>query len=414
MLRAPTMHPAFHRLRTRVQPLGHQAGKHLRAIEAHGDLLVARLDRAGVLSHVHLDRTAPAAAEDFARVAAAGQDGREKLILLGTFFAVQHLHQNARSLEQLAYALAATSEPRRAYAAFLERVEDDFAGLVGTYIRHVLQVVLSPAAPGFAVLNVGTPGHQDDVDVVVLDAGDGPREELDRAVARLSSQCLRFASPLDNYVATEAEVAGSCVTIDELRAALGAGQIGFVVVTELMRAELIAGDEELLHRLRQDVTAEYFFRPGRDNVRHELYLRGLLGETRSLLLRPAPPDRVNPKDDGLRLILGLATAFRTIERVASTQTRDVLAELASTKPRIAAPLIQLEESRVFLETFRHIAQLLVAQEEDIAVADEAARENLGRVAAAMGAAVGAPSAPWSNSSCTITRRRSKPTRPRRR
>jgi hypothetical protein len=59
--------------------------------------------------------------------------------------------------------------------------------------------------------------------------------------------------------------------------------------------------------------------PGPDNARHELFLRGVLGETRSLLLRPPPADRVDPRDGGLRLILGLATAFKTIEGVAATQ-----------------------------------------------------------------------------------------------
>jgi hypothetical protein len=378
------MNPAFLPLAARVKPLGNPARRYLRTVERHGECLLARLEASGRLSHIHLDRTAPALAEDFERVAAAGRETEEKLVLLGTFYAVQLLHQNARALEQLAVDLAEKPDRSGAYAAFVERTAEEFSLLVRTYAGLVLRLLRTDETGPFVVLNVGTPSHQDDIDAAVV-AGEGAsRAEIDRVVARLSGQLLRYASPLDNYVAQEVGAEGFCVAVEEVGRALRSGRLGFVVVTELLRAQPLVGETAVLDRLREEVMAEYFLRPGRDNSRHELYLRGLLGETRALLLRPPPPDRVDPKDDGLRLILGLATAFKTIEGLPATDPGEILTRVMARRPELRAPLGRLEESRVFLETFRQAAQLLIAEGEEIAVEGEAARENLGLVAAALG------------------------------
>jgi hypothetical protein len=121
------MHPAYERLVARIEPLGNPARKHLRAVEHHGELLLARLEAAEALSRVPVDRTSAAPAEDFDHVAAAGRDPEEKLVLLGTFYSIQFLHQNARALEQLAVDLAAGSDRLAAYATFLARIEEQFS-----------------------------------------------------------------------------------------------------------------------------------------------------------------------------------------------------------------------------------------------------------------------------------------------
>ncbi|MCU0241378.1 MAG: hypothetical protein MUF51_03025, partial [Vicinamibacteria bacterium] len=378
------MHDAFQPLVARVKPLGNITRKYLHAIERHGDAFLGRLEAAAVLANIHLDRTAPAVSEDFERIVAAGRDGDEKLLLLGTYFATQFLHQNARTLEQLAYDL--TDQPGRlpAYANFLERNETQFSQLVSIYVQHVLRIVTPADAGPFVILNVGTPGHQDDIDMAVVHGGEGRRALIDRAVARLAGQCQRFASPLDNYFAAEVGAAGFCLSIDELYRSLNAGGIGFVLITELLRAEAVVGEASILERLRGEVMAEYFYRPSQNNDRHELYLRGILGESRSLLLRPPSADSLNPKDDALRLIVGLATAFKAIDGIRATQSGAILSEVSARRPSLRAPLAQMTKSLVFLETFWQISQLLVALDEDIAVAGRAAREDLEHIAAAMG------------------------------
>lgn len=378
------MHPAYQRLVARVRPLGNPARKHLRAVERYGETLIARLESAGTLADVHLDRAAPSPAEDFEVVAAAGRDSDEKLVLLGTFYCVQHLHQNARALEQLAIDLAEDPDRLRSYAAFRDRAEEQFSLLITTYVRNVLRIVKPADVGPFALLSVGTRGHQDDVDIAVIDAAGEDRPAIDGAIGRLAAQCLKFASPLDNYLAEEVGAAGFCVTIEELSEALRSGRLGCVVVTELLRAELLDGDPDLHRRLREEVTAEYFFRPRGRNDRHELYLRGLLGETRSFLLRPLAQDRVNPKDDGLRLILGLTTAFRVIEGFGTSLRGDLFEDLIAWRPELARPLARLKRAWIFLETFRLTTHLLIAQQEDLAVEGEGAEPALAVLAGALG------------------------------
>jgi hypothetical protein len=378
------MHEAFLPLVARVRPLGNSTRKYLRAIERGGEAFVSGLEPSGVLAHVHLDRTSPSIVEDFARIAAAGRGSEEQLRLLGTYFAVQLLHQNARTLEQLALDLAERSGRQAAYGAFLERNEAQFAQLVSTYVEQVLRLVTPVGAGPFVILNVGTPAHQDDIDMAVVHDGSGNRAGIDRAVARLASQCQRYASPLDNYFAAEVGVTGFCLGLAELQQALVAGGIGFVLVTELLRAERVAGEQAVLERLRREVTAEYCYRRRCDNDRHELYLRGILGESRSLLLRPPASGHLNPKDDALRLIIGLTIAFKTIDCLDETQPGAILARLKLARPGLHEPLVKIEESLIFIETFGQITQLLVTLDEEVAIEDRSARENLERIAQAMG------------------------------
>jgi hypothetical protein len=379
------MDRAFQRLVVRSRPLGNHARKYLRTVEKHGERLLACLDRAGELSRVHTDRSAPSLADDFDCVASAGADEDETLVLLGTFYGIQFLHQNARSLERLALDL--TEEPDRlpSYRTFLRRVEDDFFRLVSAYVIRVLRVLVPSPPPGpYLICAVGTRGHQDDIDVAVIDEGGEARPALEHTFARLSGQMLRYASTLDYYLSGSVGVDGYCVSLAELRKALRSERPDFVVVTELLRAEPLTGSRALYRGLRRDVIAEYFHRPGQDNTRHELYLRGILGEIRALLLRPAPSDSVHPKDDGLRLVIGLTSAMKVIEGLRATQSRDLLNQLRRRRPDLARHLAPLEESLVFLDTFRHLSQTLIAEEEEIQVEGEGARENLEGIAAAMG------------------------------
>lgn len=379
------MNRAFDRLFKRSRALGNFSHKFLRAVEQHGDRLLTCLEASGSLSRVHLDRAAPSLALDFDQVAAAGRDPGESLSLLGTFYAIQLLHQNAGSLERLALDLAEHRGRDHAYRQFLRRAEDEFSALVSTYTRRTLKILLPPRMRDpWVFCTVGTPGHQDDIDAALIDTGGPAREVLDRTFARLAAQMLRFASVIDNHVAWQLGARGLCISPEEYSEALSSGLLDFVVVTELLRAEMLAGNKPLFHRFRDQVTARYIFRPGTDNLAHEIYLRGILGETRSLLLRPPARGSVNPKNDGLRMILGLTTALRTIQRLDATRPRELLRLLRGRLPGLRATFARLEESLVFLETFRHLAQLLIAQEEEIEVEGGTARANLERVAQAMG------------------------------
>lgn len=379
------MSDVLRRLVDRTQPLGNHARKHLRSAEKNGPLLITRLEQAGALQRVPLDRTSPALADAFLQVAEAGRDPEEALLLLGTYYSIQYLHFGSRSLERLAMDLAEKPEPRQAYKSFIRRTEEEFTSLVSAYIRRVLRVLVPPelTAP-FVICAVGTRGHQDDIDVAVLDEGGESRKQLDHIFGKLTVQMLRHSSAFDHYLAERVGAEGYCISPEQLAHKLHRGKLDFVVVSELMRAEPLVGTRSLYRRLLREVIAPFVFRPGEDNGRHELYLRSLLGEIRSLLLRPAPPGSINPKDDALRLILTLSLSFKTIEGLTSTRTRELLKQLRSTQPNLRQWIGKLDRSLLFLETLRHVAQLLIAQEEEIDVQSPRGREQLNRVAAVMG------------------------------
>ena len=379
------MDTPFERLLRRAQPLGNYARKYTRAVETGGGALWSRLEATGRLSRVALDRAAPSLTEAFDEVAASAGGPQEQLALLGTFYAVQYLNMNARVLEQLVVDVAEQGERLDAYRLFLRRAEAEFAALASAYIRRVLRVLLPPGlkAP-FVVCSVGSRGHQDDIDVAVVDEGGPAREQLDRTLAQVGVQMLRHASALDHYLAQRVRARGVCVSPEELTAALCTDRLDFVVVTELLRAELLAGRVSLHRRLRDEVIGLFLHRPDHDNTWHEFYLRGLLGEIRSHMLRPPPPGSVNPKADALRLSVGLVLALKTTEAVGGTRTHELLRRLRARRPGLRGHLARLERSITFLETFHHLSNLLIAQEDQVAVEGTEARENLARVAQAMG------------------------------
>ncbi len=379
------MKDEFQRLMERTGTLGNHARKHLRAVERHGALLVARLESAGALSRVPLDRAAPALADSFRQLAACGRDPEESLRLIGTFYGVQYLHLCSRGLERLALDLKEKVDRRQAYRLFVRRAEEEFTSLASAYIKRVLKVLLPPhLTVPFVICAVGTRGHQDDIDVAVVDEGGESRRELDRVFSQLTVQMLRYASAFDHYLAERVGAERFCVSPEELSRKLHRGRLDFVVVTELMRAEPLVGNHTLYRRLCAEVIAPFMHREGEDNRRHELYLRSLLGEIRSLLLRPCPNDSINPKDDALRLILTLTLSFKTILGLETTRTRDTIRTLRSLRPDLRPLLGRLDRSLVFLETIRHIAQLVIAQEEQIDVASEAGRQQVRRLAKKMG------------------------------
>jgi hypothetical protein len=379
------MDDVYQRVLHRAKPLGNHARKHLKAIERHGQLLTTRLDETGGLSRVPLEHATPAIAEALRQVSHAGRDEDESLTLIGTYYGIQYLHMCSRELERLAMDLAERPGRRQAYRSFLRRTEEEFTSLISAYIRRALRILMpSTIGSSFVICAVGTRGHQDDLDVAVIDDGGNDRKQIDRVVGRLTVQMVRYASAFDHYLAERVEADRFSISPSELSERLHSGPLDFVVVSELMRAEPLVGNRLLCRQLWDEVINPFLFHPGQENSRHELYLRGLLGELRSLLLRPAPPGVVNPKDDALRLILTIILAYKVVDGLEATRTRDLLKQLRAQRPDLRSWISRLDRASIFLETFRHAAHLLIAQEEAVDVETEAGREQLDRLAVAMG------------------------------
>jgi hypothetical protein len=119
-----------------------------------------------------------------------------------------------------------------------------------------------------------------------------------------------------------------------------------------------------------------------NQMAHEGYLRGILGEVRQLLSR-RPGEFINPKWT-LRIIKGILYAKKTIFGVDEVNAWDVLKRLRQMEPGRGTQFDTLETSLSFFETFRYLYQLYVVQEEEIPVEGEEAREALRTVANVMG------------------------------
>ena len=158
----------------------------------------------------------------------------------------------------------------------------------------------------------------------------------------------------------------------------------FVLISEMLGGALITGDEELFHEFQTTIVSRYFHRPGEDEKWHEGYLRGMLGEIRSLLGRPLATERIYPKDDGLRTIKGLFAVLKTIHRVGEVNAWRIADALKVKMPDEAGTIGELEKSLSFLEVFRFIYQLVVAQDEEIYLDDDIMRDNLDDVARILG------------------------------
>jgi hypothetical protein len=375
----------FRRVEARALELGNHRRKYLFGIERWGRLLIDRLEASGSFDRVHLRRRATDVAYEMDCVLGASQGRGEKVNLLGCYFALQFLLINIRSIDMLRLAVQETEGRHPVYRDFLRRIGDDFNRLIREYVRRLMKIFLArEARPEFVICTVGTRGHQDDVDLGIIDDGSANRPALDRALGRMATEMLRWSSAPDFYLSEHVGGAGYSVSVDEYERRLFEKNLDFVSVTEILSAVPLVGSRRLFDEFRDRIHNRYYYDRDGENREHEGYLRGLVGEIDSLLGWPQTPNRVNPKQDLLRCVQGILWAYRAIRRLPEPETFRVITRLGRELRKHRDELVQLEQSYTFVETFRHLYQQFAAQEEEIDVADPDEVANLGQVAEAMG------------------------------
>lgn len=375
----------FRRLYERAQVLGNHSRKFLLGIDRMGRQLIDRLEASGRFDRVRLLQPAADVGLEMDAVLEAGRDERERLALLGCYHAIQYLHVNFRAIDFLGSSARRSEDPTGAYREFLWRVGDDFSALVREYVRRLLDTFLAGAPrPEFVVVLVGTRLHQDDVDLAVIDDGGPGRENLNRAVGRLSQELIRWGASPDFYLSEHIGEQGYSASLAEYLERLDTRILDFVSVSEILSACPIAGSLALYERFRREVEERFYFGRVPDPRQREGYLRGLLGEIESLILWPKNPRFVNPKDDLLRLVNAILSAYRTIFRAAEPDASLAFEELGRALPEKGHLFRELEAHRVFVETFRHLYQQFAAQEEMIDLEGPKEQEALEQVARTMG------------------------------
>ena len=351
----------------------------------YGRRLVDRLEESGLFDRVHLRQTATDVGAEMDAVLQAGRDEKEKLVLLGCYYAIQFLNMNIRSIDRLRSSSTQPEHKTSVYREFLRKTGDDFDVLIREYLTRILDIFLGDGPrPEFVVCTVGTRLHQDDVDMGIIDDGGPLRGSFNKAVGKMARQMMRWTSLPDFYLSEHTGSHGYSVSIDEYVARLDSKILDFVSVSELLSAYPLVGSTSLFRRFDRQIRSRYYYSRRKTRREHEGYLRGLVGEIESLLLWPNDPKHINPKDDLLRLVNGILWACRTTNGIRETDVWETFQRLAKSSARRRSLFQELERSYTYVETFRHLYQQFAAQEETIDLTDARERASLKQVANAMG------------------------------
>ncbi len=375
------------RLLKRSQGLGNHHQKFVLLIEKNYDGLIRRIEAAQMNERIHLLVAAHDYGEEMAIISQLGKTTQEKLKDLACYFAFQFLQMNLSALDALLLEAITVERKYQIYQNFMLRVGHDFRRLTSAYMKYVLLTSCPDLDfDSFCFLGVGTRSDQDDIDIGVVDRGPQNRELLNKAMGRLSSEMLKNAiSPhfhLSEHVGSMESYSASLGEYTEL---LENEIRDFVIITEMLGAARVLGSRKLYFDFRRCVTARYYFNNNDKTIKyHEGYLRGIIGETRSFMFRDPSKSMISPKADGLRMIKGVLYAAKTIFNLRQINAWTIIDELAKRDKKRRSLYQKLRVQLTFLEIFRYLYQLLIAQEEDIFVDSRGTRSNLAEVAKVMG------------------------------
>ncbi|OQX95473.1 hypothetical protein B6I21_05255 [candidate division KSB1 bacterium 4572_119] len=382
------MHHYFNRLKKRASLLGNHQQKYIRTIEANLDSLMTSLENAGKSEYIHFWKGTPRLSEEMDVVLSVATSKEEKLSFLACYYSLQMLHLNIRSVDVLRLQLTGISKAKRripVYKEFMLQTGKDFRKLSAAYMEKLLNIFSdTDINHEYAMLGVGSLAHQDDIDVGVVDDGSESRKELNMIMNRLSREMFKSATELHFYLTEHVGSEFFTASIDEFNELLDDEIQDFIIITEMINAARILGSNRLFKKFMAEVTFRYHFQQNQDNKYHEAYLRGILGEIRSFLFREINQNKLNPKDDALRMISGVIFSGKTIFRIYRVNRWEILAALKRIDSNRKHLYNNLEKSLSFLEIFRHIFQLYVGLEEDIYLDDPVTVQNMQIVAKTLG------------------------------
>jgi hypothetical protein len=359
--------------------------RYLHAVQTRVGDLVAALEEHGQADRVHLWQTArdPGAEMDVIAEVAGGP--AERLSFLGCYYCLQFLRMNLGAIDSLRLNLISPIDSFKTMREFMMQAGANFRLLSGAYMKRLLDIFLAgKTVPSYAIIGVGTRADQDDIDVGVIDDGGEGRDNLNAGVARMNTEMLRYATTLHFHLSEHVGEKGYSASIAEYRSMLDKAVHDFVIISEMLGGALILGDRNVFADFDREVVSRYYCRPGEDPKWHVGYLRGILGEIRSLIGRPLARERIHPKDDGLRMIKGVLSALKTIHGVRDVNAWRIVDSLRHKCPEDRESLDSLERALSFLEVFRYVYQLVVVQEEEVYLADDVMEANIDRVAEIMG------------------------------
>jgi len=379
------MKDPFQKLKDRVSHLGNHHQKYIRSIEAHKDRLIEGLEAKGEIDQVNLWKSARDLSEEMDVILELGDTLREKLALLGCYYCMQFLQMNLRLTDVLQLNLTTAKDRTQMFRDFMIHSGLQFRSLTANYMQRLLDLFIPEAQrPEFVICGVGSRSDQDDIDIGIVDDGSERRHEFNKAVGKLRNEMLKHASCLHFYLSEHVVTQGYSASISDYRELLDKEIHDFIIITEMLGAAPILGSLRLFDQFKQEVTWRYHYAPHQNNKYHEAYLRGLLGEVRSLLIRQMQPDSIHLKDDALRMLKSMIYVEKTLFRIDKVNPWDILRGLRQRNPSQKRLYDELDRVLTFLDTFRHLYQLFVVQEEEVQLGEASLADALAHVAQCMG------------------------------
>jgi hypothetical protein len=375
----------FDKLSELAAEFSNYTSKYLQQTGAVIDELTVRLEQAALRDEVHLWQPAWNLEREMDIVSHVAPEGTERLRYLGCYYGLQYLRMNIQAVEALRAGVVPGAGRAEVYREFLASIGANYSQLVVTFVRKVLDLLLgAQEMPPFAICGVGTLTDQDDVDVAVVVGEGQDREALNSVLSRLSSVMLRYATRFHFYLSENVSPENFATSLDEYLAYAESRPGDYIVISELLNAELLYGDRALFDRLKHEVVERYYADSDFDGIYHEAFVRGALGDVVSLTSRDFETDRIVPKDEGLRAIKSLVHVKRAIHGLREPDLGRNLRRLGDIEPWNAGKYDVLEKALVYFEVLRYLYQLLVVQDEVIILDTPVMTENLARVAATMG------------------------------
>jgi len=362
---------AYSRLSQRVSRLGRHFERFLLTVASNLADLIECLERQAMYDEVELWSVASSPGEQMQAIRSIGEDEKQKLDFMATFYSLQFLHMNLSAVDRLELELSDVNRRAEAYTTFIESQASNYQRLNAVYIDNLMELFLGDApCPEYALCNVGTRSDQDDVDVMAVDSGAEGVENLNRALGRVVAEFFKRAGRLHFYIAESVGLSGYTSTVEEYARMLKDDITNFVMISELLSGEPMVGSWNLFSGFRKGVIDRFYGRQPRWWRFRQGFLRGLLGELHSLLGTDVNPARIDFKLDALRLAKGIGLAAKVIHDIQEPQPMPVLLELGSSRGKRAADYRILGENLMFIEVFRLLYHMFGVQEETLELEEE--------------------------------------------
>ena len=262
----------YYRLKDRVQRLGNHHRKYLLNIERNLETLIDRLESRAILDQVYLWKVSESPAEQMQFVVDSATNLRERLTLLGTYYALQFLQLNVRAVDVLMLNVTARPDLMQVYREFMATIGADFRSLLAAYMRRLLDAFYpDPDRSHFAICSVGTKADQDDIDLGIIDDGWPGRGDLNRAVGRMAGEMLKRACRPHLHLSDRVGAQSFSASLTEYHQLLKVKIQDYIIISEMLNATLLLGNQELFDNFRRRITGRYYCY-GRPNRFHEGYL----------------------------------------------------------------------------------------------------------------------------------------------